>query len=189
MPKTSAMTEWSMTSSAGASGLIFCGSPPRSAMASRMVARSTMQGTPVKSCMITRAGVNWISWSGSAVRVPVRERADVVGGDVRAVLGAQQVLQQDLQAEGQLLGALHRVEPVDVVVGAVDGERRPCSEAVLAGCHCSAPTPRWFVALRRPPPIIPVQPRAHRVGRRTVLTRDVDHDRPGARRPVLTWAA
>ncbi len=34
-------------------------------MASRMVARSTTQGTPVKSCMITRAGVNWISWSGS----------------------------------------------------------------------------------------------------------------------------
>ena len=25
-----------------------------------------MQGTPVKSCMITRAGVNWISVSGSA---------------------------------------------------------------------------------------------------------------------------
>ena len=55
-----------MTISAGASGLIFDGSPPRSAMASRMVARSTTQGTPVKSCMITRAGVNWISWSGSA---------------------------------------------------------------------------------------------------------------------------
>ncbi len=35
-------------------------------MASRMVARSTMHGTPVKSCMITRAGVNWISLSGSA---------------------------------------------------------------------------------------------------------------------------
>jgi hypothetical protein len=31
-----------------------------------MVARSTMQGTPVKSCMTTRAGLNWISWSGSA---------------------------------------------------------------------------------------------------------------------------
>ena len=26
-----------------------------------------MQGTPVKSCMTTRAGVNWISVSGSAV--------------------------------------------------------------------------------------------------------------------------
>ena len=25
-----------------------------------------MQGTPVKSCMTTRAGVNWISVSGSA---------------------------------------------------------------------------------------------------------------------------
>ena len=38
-----------------------------SAIASRMVARSTTQGTPVKSCMITRAGVNWISLLGSAV--------------------------------------------------------------------------------------------------------------------------
>ena len=55
-----------MTSSAGASGLILVASPPRSAIASRMVARSTMHGTPVKSCMITRAGVNWISLSGSA---------------------------------------------------------------------------------------------------------------------------
>ena len=25
-----------------------------------------MHGTPVKSCMITRAGVNWISWLGVA---------------------------------------------------------------------------------------------------------------------------
>jgi hypothetical protein len=44
-PKTSVITEWSMTSSAGASGLIPVGSPPSSATASRMVARSTMQGT------------------------------------------------------------------------------------------------------------------------------------------------
>ncbi len=35
-------------------------------MASRMAARSTMAGTPVKSCMITRAGVNAISWLGAA---------------------------------------------------------------------------------------------------------------------------
>ena len=56
-----------MTSSAGASGLIFFGSPPSSAIASRMVARSTTHGTPVKSCISTRAGVNWISVSGSAV--------------------------------------------------------------------------------------------------------------------------
>ncbi len=55
-----------MTSSAGASGLILFGSPPSDDTASRIVARSTMQGTPVKSCMTTRAGVNWISVSGSA---------------------------------------------------------------------------------------------------------------------------
>ncbi len=60
------MTEWSITISAGESGLIFFGSPPRAVTASRMVARSTMHGTPVKSCMTTRAGVNWISVSGSA---------------------------------------------------------------------------------------------------------------------------
>ena len=36
-------------------------SPPRRTMASRMAARSTMHGTPVKSCMITRAGVKAIS--------------------------------------------------------------------------------------------------------------------------------
>ena len=86
-----------MTSSAGASGLISSGSPPSSRTASRMVARSTTHGTPVKSCMTTRAGVNWISVSGSARRVPRRDRPDVVGGDVRAVLGAEQVLQEDLQ--------------------------------------------------------------------------------------------
>ena len=69
------MTEWSMTISAGASGLIFLGSPPSASTASRIVARSTMQGTPVKSCMITRAGVNWISVSGSAVgSQPARAR-------------------------------------------------------------------------------------------------------------------
>ena len=61
------MTEWSITSSAGASGLMRAGSPPRSRTASRMVARSTTAGTPVKSCITTRAGVNWISVSGSAV--------------------------------------------------------------------------------------------------------------------------
>ena len=52
------MTEWSITNSAGESGFTRAGSPPKSAIASRIVARSTMQGTPVKSCIITRAGVN-----------------------------------------------------------------------------------------------------------------------------------
>ena len=55
-----------MTSSVGTSGLIFVASPPSAVIASRMAARSTTQGTPVKSCMMTRAGVYWISVSGSA---------------------------------------------------------------------------------------------------------------------------
>ena len=66
-PNTSAMTEWSMTSSAGTSGLILAASPPRAAIASRMAARSTTAGTPVRSCMMTRAGENWISVSGVAL--------------------------------------------------------------------------------------------------------------------------
>ena len=55
-----------MTISAGFSGLTWSGLPPRVLTASRMVARSTTHGTPVKSCMRTRAGVNWISTLGSA---------------------------------------------------------------------------------------------------------------------------
>ena len=74
LPNTSATTEWSMTSSAGMSGLIFVASPPRACMASRIAARSTTAGTPVRSCRMTRAGVNWISVSGSLARVPLRQR-------------------------------------------------------------------------------------------------------------------
>ena len=55
-----------MTSSAGTSGLIAEASPPLSAIASRMAARSTTAGTPVKSCITTRAGVKAISSVGSA---------------------------------------------------------------------------------------------------------------------------
>jgi hypothetical protein len=54
---TSTWIEWSITSSTGTSGLIRDGSPPSSSMASRMAARSTIAGTPVKSCISTRAGV------------------------------------------------------------------------------------------------------------------------------------
>ena len=57
VPEESTCTEWSITSSQGTSGLIFAGSPPRAFMASRIAAKSTMQGTPVKSCNSTRAGV------------------------------------------------------------------------------------------------------------------------------------
>ena len=40
----------------GTIGLIFEGSPPYSCIASRNAAKSTIQGTPVKSCITTREG-------------------------------------------------------------------------------------------------------------------------------------
>ena len=66
MPNRSTWTEWSITSSTGDSGLIFEGSPPRVRIASRIAARSTTAGTPVKSWSRTREGVNAISVEGSA---------------------------------------------------------------------------------------------------------------------------
>src|SRR5271157_2772379 len=50
-----------MTRSAGSSGLARCGSAPMAASASRMAARSTTHGTPVKSWSSTRAGMKLIS--------------------------------------------------------------------------------------------------------------------------------
>ncbi|MBF8258069.1 MAG: hypothetical protein HW377_443 [Actinobacteria bacterium] len=72
VPKWSTWTEWSMTRSAGMRGLIPFGSPPIRSAASRMAARSTSAGTPVKSCSSTRAGRKAIS------------RSDVFRGDHRA---------------------------------------------------------------------------------------------------------
>ena len=66
-----------MTSSTGTSGLICVGSPPSSSIASRIAARSTIAGTPVKSCISTRLGVNAISIV-AARRVPGGERLDVL---------------------------------------------------------------------------------------------------------------
>ena len=90
-----------MTSSTGCSGLTLSGSPPSAMMPSRIAARSTTHGTPVKSCSSTRAGMKEISFSVAAPGVPPRQRADVVGLHKRAVLAPQQVLEQDLQRERQ----------------------------------------------------------------------------------------
>ena len=67
---------------------------------------------------------------GLLAGIPLRERADVVGGDVGAVLVAEQVLQQDLQAVREAAGSFRRVQPVDLVLRACDLKRRPAAEAV-----------------------------------------------------------
>ena len=104
-----------MTSSAGASGLIDAGSPPSSRTASRMVARSTTAGTPVKSCISTRAGVKAISVAGSAVASQLSQCLDVISSHVKAVFGAQLVLQEDLQAHGQSVHAGNHINGKDLV--------------------------------------------------------------------------
>jgi hypothetical protein len=52
--------------------------------------------------------------------IPLAQRPDVGGRDVRAVLGPQQVLEQDLQAERQALVARHLADLVDVVARVTD---------------------------------------------------------------------
>ena len=93
-----------------------------------------MHGTPVKSCMITRAGVNWISMLGFGLGIPVRDRLDVVRGDVGAVLGAQQVLGEHLEAVREFLGAGHRIQTVDLVAVVPDLEGVPRSERIQNLC-------------------------------------------------------
>jgi hypothetical protein len=76
--------------------------------------------------------------------VPGTERAHVVRGDVRTVLGAQQVLQQDLQAVGELLMAVDGVDAIDLVLGVADGEGLPRAERVH-GAHGAQLLRLWGV--------------------------------------------
>ena len=62
------MTEWSITRSTWISGFTWSGRPPSLVIPSRMAARSTTPGTPVKSCIRMRAGRN----GTSRVLLPVR---------------------------------------------------------------------------------------------------------------------
>ena len=71
---------------------------------------------------------------------PRAEGADVVGGDVRAVLGPQQVLQQDLQGVGQARVALHLVDRENLVARVCDAQLALRTKGVEAG-HVISFTP------------------------------------------------
>jgi hypothetical protein len=97
-PKTSTCTEWSMTSSAGASGLILL-------RVAAEVGDGLAHGGEVDDAghagevLHDHARRRELDLGvGLGVLVPAGERTDVLGGDVRAVLGAQEVLQQHLEA-------------------------------------------------------------------------------------------
>src|SRR5512146_2140524 len=103
-----------MTRSAGTSGFTRAGSPPSSAIASRIAARSTTAGTPVKSWRITRAGMNGTSASPP---MPARQRVDVRRLDDAAAGVAQDVLEQDLERDRgplQVDEPLHGGEAIEV---------------------------------------------------------------------------
>ena len=108
VPNTSTITEWSITSSAGASGLTLV------RVAAELGDRLAHGGQVDDA---GHAGEVLHDHPGRGEldlgvrlggRVPAGQRADVVGGDVRAVLGAQQVLQQHLEAEREALGTRRR---------------------------------------------------------------------------------
>ena len=90
-------------------------------MASRIAARSTTAGTPVKSCISTRAGRN----GDLALRTaaPTRQRRDIVRPDERRSLVAKQILQQDLQRvrePGDTELVFQAIQPKDLVVTVTD---------------------------------------------------------------------
>jgi hypothetical protein len=69
-------------------------------------------------------------FAGLGVRIPARQCPNVIGGDIGAVFGAEQVLQQDLEAVRQRIGSLHGVQPEDLVRVLAHLEGCLCIEAV-----------------------------------------------------------
>jgi hypothetical protein len=67
------------------------------------------------------------------VRIPAGQRPHVIRRHVHAVLGAQQVLQQDLQAVRQRVGAAHARQPEDLVRAGAHGQPAAGAEGVDAG--------------------------------------------------------
>ena len=142
LPNASTCTEWSITRSTGTSGLIFVGSPPSSSIASRIAARSTTAGTPVKSCISTRAGWKGISTDGSAFASQEAIASTSAAVNEPAVLQSQRVLEQHLERVGQprdVEALLQGVEAKDLVLASRDVEgrarRRSCLRSYPQYCR------------------------------------------------------
>ena len=119
-------------------------------MASRMAARSTTAGTPVKSWSSTRAGMKAISRVGSALGVPLGQGGDVLGPHRLAILAPQQVFQQHLHRKRQTLGLgillVHRGKAEDRVILVVDFERTLAGERIG---HRSSPRAKLMATSRQ----------------------------------------
>src|ERR1039457_5306911 len=71
------------------------------ASASRMAARSTTHGTPVKSCNSTRAGMKLISLAAADPLAPRAAYSILGGGERGAPPSGGRIFQQDFDGEGQ----------------------------------------------------------------------------------------
>ena len=145
--RRSMITEWSITSSTGTSGLTWEALPPRSRQrvahggevhhgghAGEVLHEHALGGEGDLVCGV--AGPLAVTFG---IGAPVRHGDDVVGRDVRPVLVAQQVLQEDLDGVGQPLNVVapaeRRRRDVEDLVGAVaDGQVRPGVEGVGVLC-------------------------------------------------------
>ncbi len=128
----STCTEWSMMRSAGTSGSTFDGSPPLRAIAERIAARSTTAGTPVRSCIRTRPGMNAMFRAGPGQD---GQRPHVVVRDVARAGAAEQVLQQDLDGlreAADVAVVAQVIESVDVD-GAGGGLQRTAGAGQFGG--------------------------------------------------------
>ena len=126
-PNASTCTEWSITRSTGTSGSTRPGSPWRRATAARSAARSTTAGTPVRSCMSTRAGMKASSGAGRGRR-PCRQRAHVLLAHVHGPGPAQQVLEE----HAHRVGERQRVDDaVEAIEGLAAGEGGAGAEGIV----------------------------------------------------------
>ena len=132
VPNWSTWTEWSMTRSAWTSGLTRPGSPPRSAIASRMAARSTTAGTPVRSWRMTREGMNGISASAAtpgrqAVRVSTSSGRTMPSPAWRSRFSSRIRIVTGADAEVHPIGQ----DRQPIVIGEAGAERRPGAEGII----------------------------------------------------------
>ncbi len=100
------------------------------AIASRMAARSTTAGTPVRSCRITRAGVNWISVSGCASGSQLARALMWSAVMLRPSSLRSRFSSSTFRLYGRFSTARDRVQAVDLVRRAARLKRRAAAEAV-----------------------------------------------------------
>ena len=138
-PYSSTCTEWSMTRSTGWSGLMRCGSPPSAF--DRVAHRGEIddRGNAGEVLQQHAARAERDLFLFLAGDVPLRHRLDVGLLHESIVFVAQEILEQNLEAERELGGVaagdlVEGGEAKDRVRLPVDGERRAAAEGVLA-CH------------------------------------------------------